>query len=82
MVRCLHNRPRPCERRVIWATALSPAEVKREMKATIVLGSLLTAVTGAGLAAEHASHLVEPVVLLLSGAVLIGLANAVRRYVP
>ncbi len=56
--------------------------MKREMKATIVLGSLLTAVTGAGLAAEHASHLVEPVVLLLSGAVLIGLANAVRRYVP
>jgi hypothetical protein len=52
------------------------------MKATIVLGSFVTAVTGAGLAAEHASLVIEPVVLLLSGAALIGLASAVRRYVP
>lgn len=52
------------------------------MKATIVLGSFVTALTGAGLAAEHASLVIEPVVLLLSGAALIGLASAVRRYVP
>ncbi len=55
--------------------------MNREMKATIVLGSFVTAVT-AGLAAEHASLVIEPVVLLLSGAALIGLASAVRRYVP
>jgi hypothetical protein len=67
---------------VIWAKTLSPAEAKRQMKATIVLGTFVTAATGAGMAAEHASLLVEPVVLLLSGAALIALASAVRRYVP
>jgi hypothetical protein len=52
------------------------------MKATIVLGIFSAVVTSAGLAAEHGVRLVEPAAMLLSGAALLALASAVRRYVP
>ena len=52
------------------------------MKATVVLGILSAAMRSAGLAAEHTVRLVEPAALLLSGAMLLALASAARRFVP
>ena len=64
------------------------------MKATIllvVLGLVALAVfaaapaalaAGATAAAEHAPKSGEPAWMLLSGATLLGVASAVRRYVP
>jgi hypothetical protein len=77
-----------------WATALSTVEAGREMKATILLGvlALVTCIAfvaapvafavGATAAAEHAPRAAEPVWMLISGATLIAVASAVRRFVP
>jgi hypothetical protein len=64
------------------------------MKATILLAVLFVVALGAfaaapaviasgfTVAAEHAPRSVEPAWMLLSGATLLGVASAVRRYVP
>jgi len=64
------------------------------MKATLILGGLLAvalfalfgepAALAAGLTAatEQVSHTSEPAWMIVSGAALIALGSAVRRYVP
>lgn len=52
------------------------------MTATIVLGIFSAVVASAGLAPEYTARLMEPATLLLSGAMLLALASAVRRYAP
>lgn len=64
------------------------------MKATILLVVLALLILAAHAAApsaiaagfngagEHAPHAAEPAWMLLSGATLLGLASAVRRYIP
>jgi len=73
---------------------LSSAEPDREMKATIVLAVLALLVLAAFAAAPvalasastmgagHGTRSDELVWMLVSGATLLGVASAVRRYVP
>lgn len=81
----------PCEKAGDWAEGRSNAEVDWEMKATSVLFVLLATAMVAVVAAQPVlpaarllppGHLVEPVWMLLSGATLLAVASAVRRYLP
>jgi polyferredoxin len=79
---------------VKWAKVLSSAEPDREMKATIVLAVLALLVlvafaaapvalaSASTMAAGHSTRADELVWMLVSGATLLGVASAVRRYVP
>ena len=67
------------------------AEVDWEMKATFILLVLMAMAMAAVVAAQpvnpvvalHAAdHAMEPVWMLVSGAGLLALASAVRRYIP
>jgi hypothetical protein len=69
----------------------SLAEVDWEMKATSILFVLLAMAMAAVVAAQPvnpvpafrvASHDMEPAWMVLSGATLLALASAVRRYIP
>ena len=74
-----------------WVGTHTPAEVDWEMKAISILLVLIAMATAAVVAAQpvnpagalQAPELaMEPLWMVLSGAALLGLASAVRRYIP
>ena len=84
----------PCETAGEWATAVLSAEPDREMKVTILLGAVallallafaaapVALASAATIAGVHVSRAEELVWMLVSGATLLGVARAVRRFVP
>ena len=74
-----------------WSIVHTPAEVDWEMKATSILFVLIAVAMAAVVAAQPVNpvsalpapeHGMEPLWMLLSGAALLALASAVRRYIP
>ena len=75
----------------MWSRVHTPAEVDWEMKATGILFVVLAMAMAAVAAAQPVSpvgmlpapsYAMEPVWMVLSGVALLGLASAVRRYIP
>lgn len=77
--------------RVGGSKAHTPAEVDWEMKAISILFVLIAMAMAAGVVAQPVNpvaavqvpaHAMEPVWMVLSGAALLAMASAVRRYIP